>query len=67
MIIHTTKERGSSILSYHLDQQMGSTWVFVDEGAHIMNESRYKDQMTFLRLLLDYKKRQERKRLATAK
>ena len=49
----TMVERCRNVPFNHLDQQMRSTRVFVNEGAHIVNESRYKGQGTLVRLLLD--------------
>ena len=37
MIIYPTKKHHHSVLSNHLHQQMRTTRVFVDEGAHIMD------------------------------
>ena len=53
MVIDTTEERGRRIFANHLDQEVRTARVLLDEIRHIMDESGDEDQRSLQRLLLD--------------
>jgi len=53
MVINTAKEGCCCVLSDHLNDEMRSSGMLVDESSDIMNEARDENEVTFLGLLLD--------------
>lgn len=41
VVVYTAEERSRGVLADHLDQQMTTTGVLVDEGRDIMYKCRY--------------------------
>jgi len=53
MVVNTTEEGSSGVLANHLDEQVWSTRVFLDEAGNVMNETRDEDEGASLGLFLE--------------
>ena len=53
MVVHTAEEGRCCVLSDHLNDEMWSSGVLVDEGSNVVNETRDENEVTLLGLLLD--------------
>jgi len=53
MVVDTAEEGCRRVLADHLDQEVGSSRVLVDERADVMNETGDEDEVAFLGLLLE--------------
>ena len=57
VFINTTKKCSRCVFANLLRQQMPASGMLVGERSDVVNETRYKDQGSSLRLFLDYDKR----------
>lgn len=60
VVIYTSKERCRRVLADVFLQEMGTTGMFVDEGANVVDEAGNEDKSSRLRLVLDYTYGEER-------
>lgn len=55
VVVNASKECCGSILANHLDDEMSTSRMFLNESRNIVNETRNENERTFGSLFLDWK------------